>query len=147
MIIFEDDGGLIVHLSELPSDEADHTVFEIMRIVEEDRFRGIDILEGFLEMMFGGSLSCLIQVFELIEEAIDAILSCEEPLEGGDGGVHATCSINPGSYLESYQIRIILGNFFSSFEKFPESSRFRLSHLAESKCHDRAILTHDRHTV
>ena len=145
--IFEYNRGLIVHLSEFTSDEADHTMLEIMCIVEEDRFRGIDIHEGFLEVMFCGSLSCLIQVFELIEEAIDAILSCEEPLEGSDGGIHATCSIDTGSYLESYQVRIILGDPLASLEEFPESSRLRLSHLSESERHDRTILTHDWHTI
>ncbi len=145
--ILEDNRWLIVHLSEFTSDETDHAMLEIMRIVEEDRFRGIDIHEGFFEVVFCGSLSCLIQVFELIEERVDAIFSCEEPLEGGDGGVHATCSIDTGSYLESYQIRIILGDPLASLEEFPESSRFRLSHLSESERHDRTILTYDRHAV
>ena len=147
MTIFEDDGGLIVHLSELTSNESDDAVFEVMCIVEEDRFRGIDILEGFLEMMFGGSLACLVQVLEFIEEAINPIFSCEEPLESRDGCIHPTSSIDTRSDLESYQVSVIFSDFVSSFEELPESPRFRLIHLPESKRHDRTILTDDWHTV
>lgn len=120
--IFEYDRGLVIHLSELASNETDHAMFEIMGIVEEDRFRGIDILEGFLEMMFGGSLACLVQVLEFIEEAINPIFSCEEPLESRDGCIHPTSSIDTRSDLESYQVSVIFGDFVSSFEEFSESS-------------------------
>lgn len=106
MTIFEYDRGLVIHLSELPSDETDHTMFEIMGIIEEDGFRGIDILEGFLEMMLGGSLACLIQVLEFLKESIDSLFSCEEPLQGGDRSIHTTSGIDTWSYLESDQIRI-----------------------------------------
>lgn len=104
--IFEDDRGLIVHLGELTSNESDHTVFEVMCIVEEDRFRGIDILEGFLEMMFGGSLACFIQMVEFLEELIGSIFSGEEPLEGSDRSIHATRSIDTRSYLKPDQVSI-----------------------------------------
>lgn len=106
MTIFEYDRGLVIHLSELASNESDHTMFEIMGIIEEYWFRGIDIQKCFFEVVLGGSLACLIQVLEFLEECIHTIFSCEEPLQGGDRSIHTTSSIDTRSYLESDQIRI-----------------------------------------
>lgn len=70
MAIFQDDRGFPVHLCELPCDESDDPMFEIICIIDEDRFRGIDRSESFFEVVIGRSLSRFIHMFELFEEAI-----------------------------------------------------------------------------
>lgn len=104
--IFQDDGGFSVHFGKFSSDESDNSMLEIFSIIEEDRFRSIDILESLFEVMFGGSLSSFIEVFELFEESICFSLSRQEPLESGDGSIHPTRSVDARTDLESDNIRI-----------------------------------------
>lgn len=42
--ILEDNGRLVVHLCELACDESDDPMFEVVRIIDEDRLTGIYIL-------------------------------------------------------------------------------------------------------
>ena len=131
--ILEDDRGLVVHLSELACYQSDNPMFEIMSIIDQYRFRGIDILECLLEMVFGRSFSCLIQMFEFREQCISPSLACEEPLEGRERRIHAASGIDAWTDLEADDISVIIPELLSSFEKTSKSMRARLDHLGETE--------------
>ena len=70
MAILEDDRGFSIHFCEFSCDESDDPMFEIICIIDEDRFRGIDRSKSFFEVVISRSLSRFIHMFELFEETI-----------------------------------------------------------------------------
>ena len=145
--VFDDDTRLTIHLCELACDEPDDAMFEIVCIVEQYRQARINMRKCLFELCLGGSLASCVEVFEFREESVCTFVTGQEPTECCDGCIHATGSIDTWSYLESYQIGIILSYPISSCKESLESTRTRLLHLAESESCDDAILSYDGHAV
>lgn len=137
---------LVVHLCESTSNESNDPVLEIRCIIKKYRLTRINILKCFLKMGFGGSFSCFIQVFEFTKKFIRSSFSSKEPTKSSEWCIHTTCCIDPRSNLESDDICISF-DLLSSFEKIPESNRFRLLHLLESQSCDNPVFSGYRHTV
>jgi hypothetical protein len=131
--IFYHDRRLAIHFSELPRDEPDHPMLQIMRIIDEDRLTQVDILECCLEIILSYSFSVFIQVLELCEELIRSSISREEPSECRHRGIHTTCRIDTRTDLEPDDISILRTDPISPREEFPESVRSRMMHLLESQ--------------
>lgn len=97
-------------------------------------------------MSFSGSFSSFIQVFKFTKKFISSSFSSQEPTKSGEWCIHTASSIDSRSNLKSDDISVSL-NLLSSFEKIPESNRFRLLHLSETEGSDDSIFIYYWHTV